>query len=312
METMEHNLKTLVTEMAKKPWEFSLHQAMFVLELIKGDKNFGDGLRSNEPADLKAYCSFSAPSSDCTSFEKINERPILTINQTSLIGINGTLPQRYTENILSKTKEKNYRLLDFIDIFNHRFFGLSHKIEKKTKLNLNVNQLDNFIYLNAIAGMQKTSQWESVLSSFPNFLWQKNKTAQGLKSILQALFAFKIKIEQFIGQWIEIDQDCSAVLNKQRMQNKILGKRAYCVHRAIKIIMNINNLENYNAMLPGTRNYKLIQQICKYYLSPGFMCKLQLRLSNAHLPLCTLDKHYKLGLNTWAGSASNFTCTLIL
>ncbi len=302
------NLQKIKQEFERAPWEFSLHQFMSLLELTSNEKKeFGSGKSpSEEPSILKAYCSFSAPSSDCIEFKTKNGQNYLTINQTSLIGINGILPQRYSEKIITKSKEGNFSLLDFINIFNQRYFGLMHKIEKRTQLNLSKNWMNNFEYCNAISGMQNnkiTKKYQTILPSFAGFLWQKNKSPNGLVDIIKAVFPkFHIEIEQFVPEWIDINEDCKSYLNRDPLKNKMLGRRALCMQRSIKIIIMVYSKTSYDSILPGTENFDMIKNIAQYYCPPAFKIKFEFKLPREVKPNCELTKEKKLGYNTWLGS----------
>lgn len=291
------------------PWDYSLHQLLSIIEKQHSHKaEFGCGKKpEDEAAQLKAYCSFSSPSSDCIEYKEENNKSSLKINHTSLVGINGILPQRYSEIILNKEKDKNFSIIDFLDIFHHRTFGLMHKIEKQTQLNLNRNPLANFQYCHAIAGSlpdknEKTHKiFHKVFPSFAGFLWQKHKTASGLIQILNAIFPqLKITIAQFIPKWIEIFDENRAYLNKNPLKNKMLGKKAKCISNTIKIILETNDVQIYNQMLPDTENFTLIKKTAKYYLPAGFEAHIDLKLTQKNLS-CKLDKTHKLGYNTWIG-----------
>ena len=312
------NIQKIKQELERAPWEYAFHQLLAILELIhKNKKPFGCGKKpSEEPSILNAYCNFSAPSSDCIKFEYKQNQAYLTINQTSLIGINGILPQRYSEKIITKMKEGNFQLLDFLNIFNHRMFGLMHKIEKRTQLNLNKDWMHNFEYCASIAGIiqkeKEIKKYQLILPSFASFLWQKNKSPNGLIGILHAMFPkFNIKLEQLIPQWIEINEDCRAQLNKASLRNKMLGNKTMCAQRAIKIIILVDSKASYDALLPGTKNFEMIKDVSQYYCPPGFKIQFEFRLPKRENPKCELTTNNQLGYNTWLGiSDTDFSCNI--
>jgi|GEM_PF-3279729 len=302
------SLEKLKQDISRSPWEYSLHQLLAILEQTNSKKaQFGCGKKpSDEPSILNAYCNFSAPSSDCIEFKEKNGQTYLTINQTSLIGINGILPQRYSEKIITKSREGNNCLLDFMNIFNQRLFGLMHKIEKKIRLNLNYDSLHNFEYCHALAGIIKKDgrkkTHRSILPSFASFMWQKNKSPGGLIAILQSIFPkFHIEIQQFIPHTVEIHEEYRAKLDKSKLKDKMLGKRAMCTQHSIKIIILVDSKNSYDSILPGTENFSLIKEVAKYYCPPGFKIKFEFRLPKSQKPTCALTLEKKLGYNTWLG-----------
>jgi type VI secretion system ImpH/TssG family protein len=306
MEIMENNIK-IEKEIKQKPWEFSLHQALFILESLKKNKaNFGCGKNpQDEPAFLSAYCNFSAPHSDCIKYQNEN----LTINHTSFIGPNGVLPQIYTEKILNKAKEKNNNFANFLNIFNQRQIGFLHKIEKNKKINLNFDH-DKRNFANYISGVKGKSEAEKILKKFAGLLWQKEKNAGNLEAILHSVFSFEkfgitFKIDQFMGKWIDISHKNRAFLNFEPLKFKVLGKKAFCKHIGIKLNMTFQNLKIYNEFIPGSQKRKLIEAICKYYLQPGMQCKIQQTLVNESEKNSFMNKTTQLGFNCWIKSGKN-------
>jgi type VI secretion system ImpH/TssG family protein len=301
------NINAIKEEIKLSPWKYSLHQLLSILEFIEPNAvEFGSGRKlEDEPAMLKAYCSFAVPSSDCVEYKESKTNKYLTINQTSLVGINGILPQLYSEKIIAQMKEQNFSLSDFLNIFHQRFFGLAHKIEKKTQINLNRKQFEQFPYCKAISGLLDENNsnkllHKKMLPSFASLLWNKNKNVLGLKTILSTIFPhLKIEIKQFIPTFFKINESCMARLDKAPLLNKILGKRARSIAFSIELIISVNTKKDYDAILPGTKYCNLIKQTAKYYCPPGFKIRYQLKLPKKEKCICFLLKHQKLGYNTW-------------
>jgi type VI secretion system ImpH/TssG family protein len=303
---MENNLAKIKQALQEKPWNFSFHQMLFILELLNKNKaNFGNGKNIlQEPIKLKAHSKFYAPSSDCIEYSSENGTDSLTINQTSLIGLNGILPQPYTEKILSKSKEQNFGALDFLNIFHQRTFGLMHKLEKKRQINLNTSLFENFDYCHAIAGMpnipkDQKDRWQNLFYPVSSFLWNKNKNANNLITILNSVFPFKFEVQEFLPMRIEIDEDAKAYLNKEPMHNKILGSFAKCYSKMILVKIIHDNSETFENSLPGTKNFEIIRKMTQHYLLPGMKAKYKVILNKEQRAPIELQKSKKLGYNTW-------------
>lgn len=298
-------INKLKKEIQSTPWKYSLHQLLTILELLEPNSSeFGSGRSpKDEPAILKAYCNFAVPPSDCVEYKEVDEIKELTINQTSLVGINGILPQLYSEKITSQTKENNFKVIDFLNIIHQRFFGISHKIEKKAQINLNRIQLNQFEYHKAIAGVLEEGSaklHKQVLPSFAALMWHKNRNVLGLKTILQNIFPkLKSEIKQFIPTWFKINSSCQARLNKDLLIDKILGKKAISIQFSIKIILNLKTKEDYDSFLPGEKNCNLIKQIVQYYCPPGFKIQYELNLPKKEKAFSRISRKQKLGYSAW-------------
>lgn len=297
MEKMADSLNNLVAKIKTNPWEFSLHQALSLLEIAHKDKmQFGYGKRPiDEPLLLNAYCNFTAPASDCVGYSKMKNAEQLTINQTSLLGMNGVLPQYYTEMAVDELKNKKDGFVNFVNIFNQRVFGMLHKLEKRTKRNLN-NAVFNSQVVD-IAGLKGHDTWSKICSTFVGALWHKNKNAHILRNILHLVFGNKIEIQEFIEKWIDIDDDSKSFLNGEKMRDKVIGNRGKCRHSAIKITVYLSNLEEYNQFLPGSKKHELLKKICKYYVTPGLEVQIAVHLTETRR--MHLSSAKKLGYSAW-------------
>jgi len=295
-------IRQITKDIEKKPWEFSFHQMLFILELLSKNKSeFGTGKNpEKEPGILEAYSSFSVPISDCIEVKKAENGYKITVNQTSLIGINGILPQTYTEKIIQKKLENNEAPADFLNIFHQRIFGLKHKIEKKNQPSLNKNPLNNFNFHHKIGGINiAKNDWQNCLSSQPYFLWNKTKNSAGLKSILSSIFPFQFQIDEFLPKWLEISEEARCFLDKQSMKNKLLGQRANCMYKKIKITIKLANEADFNNFIPGTPDYELMKKISKYYVQSGTEIVYKIDLDSSKKTQIQLKNSQKLGYNTW-------------
>jgi type VI secretion system protein ImpH len=292
---MANHLTKLIKQIKETPWQFALHQMLFLLEKASmGKAKFGCGKTINEePAILNANCSLSSASSDCIEYKEGNQTQ-LTINQTNLIGINGILPQSYNEKILDRIKEKDESMLDFINIFNQRSFGILHKIAKKQNKAIDPHSQNFAFYL---AGPKAKTEWEKNMQSFTMILWQQAKTPQGLLKLLTAIFNLNVKIKQFIGQWVKTDDDVQAKIGES-INNKLLGAMTH-LKTAIEIIIIASTLNEYESLLETTAKRREIENVCKYYITPGINFKISLALANEAEKITYLTSSRKLGENAW-------------
>lgn len=321
---MESNLKNInqsnfiKQKIQTAPWEFSFHQMLHLLELFSPDKSsFGDGLSpQKEPARLHAYSNLSVPHSDCIGYKEEGNKGHLLINQSGLMGLNGAMPMPYTELILQRSRHKDNAISDFLDIFNQRLFGLKYKVEKTSNASSNISKKRSNALksVDSIAGIsfQKNLKWKIIFSPFSAFLWKRPRTPAGLICILEALFGFEIYINQFIGSWIKIDDENLAKLGKgQKLKNKMLGKKAFCLQKGIKLIFAIEDFSTYRSMLPNSPNFNIAAQIAKYYSGSSFDIKLELKLNSKAKPHCILGSDGLLGRSLWLGRKHNdFGCIL--
>ena len=61
----------------------------------------------------------------------VNNKQALEVSFFGLFGSQGILPQHYTELMLSRLKQKDTSLVDFLDLFNHRLSSLFYRAWEK-------------------------------------------------------------------------------------------------------------------------------------------------------------------------------------
>lgn len=294
------NLSDILIAVQTKPWAFSFHQMMFILELAKKIQFEKKPNFNSDKILFQAHCKFSVPSSDFLEYKIFSTHHSLVVNQNSLIGLNGVLPQIYSEKIIKQLKEKNYAMLDFFNLFHHRYFSLKHRVEKTLQLSLNADPLKQFQYCHALAGVACD---EDVISDCANAMaglfWDKTKNAKGLIKILSSIFDFHFIVQEFVPRWIDVSsQDCAA-LDKSVLHNKILGSRAKSLYLGIKIFVLIDDVKAYENALPGSNHYKMILKIAQHYVPVGFSMQIKICLKNDLKSAIPLSSRFKLGYNAW-------------
>jgi type VI secretion system ImpH/TssG family protein len=294
----------IINEIEKKPWDFAFFQMLFIQEVLNKDKfNFGHGSsRKSEAALLDAYCNFSGPSSDFIAYYRNNSR--LVINQPSLISMSSPLPQAYIERVLQQARENNDSMSDFLNIFNHRYFSFLYQAEKRHSIALNLEKSNHITRIvDAVAGMFDADlQWRDTFSSFARLLWQKDKTANGLISILSSVFPYIFKINEFERKKVRVAKGNVAKLDKSPLVNKIAGSFAFSIMNRIRIVIFIKNLHDYEQMFFGMKNIDFIKKIVKYYISVGIDVIYEVHLDAKQKDQKRMGNNCFLNRNAWLGS----------
>lgn len=288
---MNNNLIKIYDEIKEKPWNYSLHQVMFIIENLKKNEFASSNY---DPAALNANVNFWANTSDVIKHNEKNNQINLTLNAASLIGINGLLPQAYTEKILSRIKTKDYRMIDFLNIFHQRSFGLIHKTEKYNKIHLKINDHKHLT--------QEFCKSSENFKEFKQLLWKKNKNKFGFLQILKNLFKnqkIDFKIKEFILKKVKIDDENKTFLNNEKLTNKLLGNHVLTIDKKIKLIIETKFLKDYETFLPNQINFNKIKKIFKYYTNNFYEIEIKPILIAEKEKISFLKKEKKLGLNVW-------------
>lgn len=305
----------LEDQILKQTYEFDFHQAIRILEALNpGCVPLGEGGDPREEAvSIKARITYSVSSSDLYSLSYDTVTPTLSINFLGIAGIQGPLPMPYTELLVERLRQKDTSFLDFLDIFNHRLASLWHRARRKTVLGMSFlppeqtpagKSFLDLIGLESEYLQNKLVIPDRVLLSNAALLWQRPRSATGLKVVLEAFFKKPIKIIQFIGKWrASIAEDQSRIgINGQYNalgQDALLGCRSW--HQASSLAIQIGPLSwgEFLDYIHQKEHYLEMRDLSYFYTGIGTNLFLKLILIKEQIPPTALNSQFALGQTTW-------------
>lgn len=218
-----------------------------------------------------------------------------------------------------------YALKDFLDLFNHRTVSLFYRAVTKYRLPFGFEDKyrfegddsgDDLIrrVLGSLAGLgtegleQKQTFPDEFLIEFSGLFRSHSKNAVSLSQILTHRLGIATSIQQFSGQWLHLSRSNLSYMptrSKPDGQNCelgscfIVGDRIWDVNGKFRIQIGPAALEEFNAMLPGSKKLIEIAQIARSYVGPQFDFDIQIELLATEVPQIQLDGTQQLGFNTW-------------
>src|SRR5262249_43400945 len=140
----------------------------------------------------------------------------MTVNFLSLAGAAGSLPSPHTELILERDAHGDPALREFLDIFNHRLVSLLYRVRKTNRLGFDHKTPGKDLfshYLFSLIGLGTGGLREQMeieprsLLHYAGLLAQHPRSMIGLEVLLADYFQIPVKGEQFISQWLDLDED---------------------------------------------------------------------------------------------------------
>jgi type VI secretion system protein ImpH len=272
--------------------------------------------------------------------------PSMTVAFMGLTGPNGILPRHYTEKILrleidSETRNKPERtaLRDWLDLFNHRFISLFHRAWEKYRFHLAYERgayagqepdpftrcLFSLIGLGmpALRDRLRVSSRivvdgeprERVLGRiddlallyYGGLLAQRPRNAVALEAILADYFGLPVKVRQFQGQWLRLDEANQSRLgagNNQLGVNLVAGQRVWDVQSKVRLRLGPLRRDQFDDLLPdrtpmpARKTFFLLSHLVRLYLGPDLDFDVQLILRAPDVPGSRLGES-RLGWNSW-------------
>lgn len=283
-------------------WVHAMERAILVAAKLEGRRVSllgGDGLPAEEAIRFVGEYGTAFPA---TPAEQVHKTPAFSryqdkargggprkvlVNFMGVAGASGLLPLHYTRLICERLKQKDAALADFIDIFNHRLLALFYRAWVKYRLPYQYEQaiLQSKVdpvtqFVQALVGDRTEKPLVSQLY-FAGHYQRRCRSAANLETMLATLLSTSVRIEQFQGHWIFIDEQQRSRLgapngSQQRLGDGILvGKRYWDVGAGITICIGPLMMQHYRTWLPGSSNYNFLVRLIDRYVPLHIRVNLQ-------------------------------------
>ncbi len=297
-------------------YAFEFPQAVRLLQGLDPRKRLGT--RDNprlDPVYFRAHIDFAVSSSDLKKLLPGNP-PELTVNFTGIAGIQGPLPEVFTEILIDRIKLKDEGFRDFLDIFNHRlitlWFGLFCKIYPSLK-DAPLEETDIGQSLMDVGGVRFHEYGRNLLP-FGALLWDKTRSALGLQRTVESYFNIPCCIHSLMGGWNRVDKEERTRLGRQHHElgrSSILGGRSFNQSKGFRMTLGPLDYTRFCDFLPiATRDSgyaHLKSLVCAYFDKPPHF-SIELVLKKDDVPAADLSSQYALGRNAWLNHRRNFSC----
>ncbi|MDR3031210.1 MAG: type VI secretion system baseplate subunit TssG [Holosporales bacterium] len=309
--------RSLVDNLAFSPEQFSFSKAIDVALASHDIKLQNLSYDKIKNIELKSSINFSSKFFDIKSVEGIKDHCVeIFTNLDGVSGMEGSLPDVYTENYITYNRESKQAVIDFLDIFNDRFLSIRYLFMKLRNVSCLSEPLENSIIGNilfSLSGVEyneksrfkKSLIPEQLKISCQNLFWRKSRSGEGLRIILSDFCDASVVVKQFSGKFIEADQSFQSVIGKRnRRYNRlgkdaILGSKVWDQTDGIDIFIGPLNFEGYVKFLPkrSKLDQKLsplekVKEIIKEYVPFGTSVTLHFRLDE-----CFVKEFYLNGAN---------------
>jgi type VI secretion system protein ImpH len=273
----------------------------------------------------------------------------MTVNFMGMTGPSGVLPRHYTERLLSDVKgEEKTALRDWLDLFNHRLISLFYRAWEKYRfylpfergesserdpdafsrclysmIGLGFRSHRNRFRVTYAERLPKTEAGgearvrekellrldDSIFLRFGGLFAHRPRCAVSLESFLHIYLQLPVKVHQFRGQWLQLNQDSQTsvgILNGRMGQDSLVGDRIWDMQSKIRISLGPLTYEQFLELLPDPNPFPrrkrifLLAQVVRYYLGAEMDVEFQLVLRKDEVPTAQTGPHSRLGWNTWS------------
>ncbi len=328
-----------------EPWRFDFFQAVRLLERAEGQRHAAAGhsgphpvgyaKRPNEEAvRFRALPSRSFPAGELAELRRARPAgengdkyapPEMRTTFLGLTGPAGVLPEHYTDLVLRRTRDRDFALRDFLDLFNHRSVSLFYRAWEKYRFPFGYERAqrdgtrDLFTQcLQCLVGLGTEQLSGRLAVDDETFLYyaghfaHQPRSAAALEEVLCDYFDVPVTVEQFHGRWLHLAAEDRTVLpssthrrgrNAQLGVDAVLGERVWDVQSALRLRLGPMSYRTFTDFLPSGGALSELWSLSRLYAGPQFTLGVQLVVAADEAPPCRLGYEVgyepRLGWNTW-------------
>jgi len=306
---------SLVTTLFSQAYEFEFAQAVRILQsLDPSKKKVGEGDDPTaEAVRFSARVSFAVSASDIHRLDA-GSPPTLTVTFLGIAGIQGPLPQVFTEILIERNKDKDQAGAAFLDVFNHRLTTFWYKLYVKLYPGLEDAKMEETQIGQSLLDLGGAKFRKNGVSLLPygTLLWQSSKSALGLEELLHTFFKLECRVRPFEGGWNHVDSVQRSTLAKQFNvlgYDALLGGSSYNQAQGFRIVLGPLPYPKFRDFLPSSdpsSGYSRLKNIVMAYFESPPPYKIEVILQRDRVPPAALGSGHALGWNAWLNARRNY------
>jgi type VI secretion system protein ImpH len=317
----------------REPWRFGFFQAVRILEQIArierkaggAEPDGATGVTSDPRAEavrFRATTSLAFPASEIVG-SKPSEGGApaeLTVGFMSLAGAMGALPAPYAALLQGRAAQSAFA--DFLDMFHSRLIGCFYAAWAKYRLPVSferresggddISSLLKALVGLGVPGVERRLKIEDDLAiHYGGEFARVARSAGGLERLLASEFSLPLRIEQFIGNWIEIAHgeqtrltaDPLAINPFSRLsRGAVVGARIWEVEGAFQVVIGPLDQEEFRRLLPSESDFGRIRDFVRLFAPNHLRFTIRLILQPDAVPQARVaadDNAVQLGWTSW-------------
>ena len=304
------------------PTKYNFFQALRLIEAAySSSPRLGNSSRPREDKiRLKQKVDLAFASSTVESFALTGKKGGPGHMSSYLFGVfgpNGPLPLHITEYV--RERQHNARdntFASFADMFHHRLISLFYRAWASAEPTASFDRADEDPFAKqtaAIAGLlgkahrDRDAMPDLAKLRFAGRLSNGSKNEDGLLAMISVFFRVPVKIESFVGSWLELEPSDQWQLGVETRDGGLgfgtsLGSRVWSRQSKFRIRIGPLDLKEYKRLLPGGISLYRLAAVVRNYLGEMLDWDVNLVLAPGQAPPIKLGEQGELGWTTWVGS----------
>jgi type VI secretion system protein ImpH len=242
----------------------------------------------------------------------------MTVEFMGLFAAVSVMPVPYTEFLLDLSRNKDYAMEDFFNIFNHRMISFFYRgwqkyrffVEyERTKDDPLSARLLDLLGMGTKGMRERSPIPDAAYLNYTALLGRHVRTASSLQQILEDYFEVPVQIDQFAGAWRKLNKENQTCFlgkggaNERLGVGTIAGDEVWDHHGRIRVSLGPMQFREYLRFLPGQDAYRELAAWLRFYSNGSYETEVQLVLARGDVPPCELgarsNERPRLGFVSW-------------
>lgn len=294
--------QSLVAELERDASRFDFYAAVRLLESLNAGKpRLGNSIKlADDAVRFSQDPELQFPASALAAYRTdTSNAPRLSVNFFGLFGPNGPLPLHLTEYARERLRHHHDpTLARFADIFHHRMIALFYRAWANTRPTIAFDRPESDAfrgYVGSLLGIRGTAfDQRDELDDRAKLFYAGHFSAhqqhpEGLRAIIGDILWVKVRIEEFVGEWMAIQVQDQTRLGvspdiASLGQSALLGASVWGCQHKFRIVLGPLNLDRYLSLLPGATALAQLVAMVRNYLGDELVWDVNLLLRRDQVP----------------------------
>jgi len=272
----------------------------------------------DEPLRLGQEPSMAFAPSNVSGVETDGDGPPrISIYGFGLFGPNGPLPLHLTEYARERKRHHADNTLSaFADLFHHRLIMLFYRAWADAQSVNSLDRVDGHRFVDYVAslmsmgqpGLKKRDRIADHARTFmAGHLVRQTRNPEGLIQILRLYFDVPVRVEEFVSNWMMIDERQVSRLglygrNHQLGGGATIGLAVRDAQSKFRLELGPLSQAQFREFLPGSTRLRQVVDWVRQYVGIEFAWELRLVLRKQDAQGMQLNGGQRLGWGSWLGT----------
>lgn len=335
MATEERHASALIDRVLNRTTQFDFFQVVRLLELTT--TLYPDEVDSSPTTDPSRRdtilfgsdksLGFNGQAISSVEWNQGQQRFQVTSTPLALIGATGVLPDYFTQEVTSRSRNNDQALQALLDLFHQRVQQLLFRTLGKHQTTYDFETRRRFTRddsdtlghcLQRLVGLAHTpQQWRDLklhnLVFYASLFLHGNRSANGMEALIKEYFSAPTEVRQFQGQWLQLSTTDQSRISAQPGRSRYarlgvdftLGTRVWDLRSSCRIVLGPLTRQQFQELMPGQPTHLQLGELTRLYGGSALEFSLQPELAQTEMApwqLATNGSWGRLGWSTWLHS----------